>query len=702
MYQDNEIIFGIDFGTSNTVISYFFNNKSIVLSDGIYNSIPTKIGINNDNNIYCGNYIPLNIDNLIYNFKTLIGTNITFTDKLYTINDILLMFFNHIKKIIVKKFNNIKEFKTVISVPSNFNDIQREIIKNCFISVGFIILRIINEPSAAALAYGLNNVSDIEEKILVIDIGGGTFDITVLIKDNTFFQVEYSVGVNDLGGNNFTDIIYNYVLNLIINKEHINKNNLWYLCQKTKEKLTYLDEYEIKINNLIFTISKNKFEKISILLINKIEEQLFKINKNDIQKIILVGNSSKIPFLQKIIYDIFKIKPWIHPNLDAVVSYGACLYGAIIENIYNNNINKNVILIDVLPLSLGVETVDGAFSIIIPKNTPLPIKRSQKYTTDSPSDNTVKIKVYQGERKIAVKNTFIGEFIFDKITPSGTPIIDICFKVDLNGIINIIVTDKKSGIDKSILIKDLPKLNNDDIDLIINLANNTNNDDDIEILFKSRLYQINTKIEIIMNNIKINDKINDINKNDLFLQLENIDKKVNEINIVTEENNTLLLNIINEINDKFLLFTQNNSSIEDYEENTFDKLNIINELKNQLYNRLIILLNKNNEWKEYIDPIFEKLNENNITLEYIQDKLEIIKELEDDNTNDYKEQFNNLCLFIKSELENENIQLSSDKLKELNDFINFSINLIEKSENININWEEKLIELNNFCDKLTY
>ena len=734
----NNIIFGIDFGTSNTVISYFENNKTHILSDGIYKSIPTKIGIDFSNNkIYCGNYIPLNIDKIIYNFKTLEQLElIHFNNKVLTLNDIFIIFFSHIKNIITKKFNlinnntqtinnntqtinnniqtinnntqtinnntqtinnNIQTLDTIITVPSNFNDNQREMIKNSFIFNGFNVLRIINEPSAAALAYGLSS-NNLEEKILVIDTGGGTMDITVLVKDNTFFEVESSIGINDLGGNNFTDVIYNYILKQIDDK-NINTNNLWYQCQTAKEKLSYLDLYEIKINKLIYTITKKQFEKLCNGLINKIEELLLTID-NTIDYIILVGNSSKIPILQKIIYDIFKIKPWIHPNLDSVVSEGASLYGAIIKNIYN--VNTNVILIDVLPLSLGVELVDGTFSIIIPKNTPLPIKLTQKYTIDTPTEKSVPIKVYQGERKIANKNTLIGEFIFDKITPGGVPIIEICIKVDLNGIINIIITDKKSGIDKNILIKEIPKLNSDDIEYLINCATINDEIDNNELIFNSRLYQITTKIEIIINNININDKIED--KTSLFNEILLIENKLEyiklsnkESNTFNKENNTLLLNIINNINDKYSLFINNNN----IEENIIDTNDLIEImlLKDTLNSKINILLNKNPEWDEYLTPIIDKLTETNISLEYLKDKLEIIKELEDDTIEcNYKEQFKNLCLFIKKELEVGNINLDNEKLNKLNILINDSLKLI--NDNIDIDWYNKLLYLNTYCDNL--
>ena len=246
-----EILVGIDFGTTNTVISNFINNKSEIILDGIFKTIPSKIAYHN-NKIYCGNYIPLNCNNIIHSFK-IIDKTFILGDKEYTHPELLIIFFNHLKDLIIKnlKLSN-QVIKAVITVPSNFNDIQREIIKKAFENVNIKIIRIINEPSAAALAYGLNHSTNDNDNILVIDTGGGTMDFTVLEKTDMFFEVIHSCGLNNLGGNNFTNIISNDILKInSLNKEQINENILWNVSQKIKEKLSYLDMYETDINNLI-------------------------------------------------------------------------------------------------------------------------------------------------------------------------------------------------------------------------------------------------------------------------------------------------------------------------------------------------------------------------------------------------------------------------------------------------------------------
>jgi molecular chaperone DnaK len=686
-----DIILGIDFGTTSTVISYFENNKPNILLDGVFKTIKSKIGIK-DNNYTCGNYISLNSDEIIHSFKSQIGE----ADQ----NKNLLIFFDHLKKLIQKKFPNYN-LKAVITVPSNFNDIQREVIRNNFIITGFDIIRIINEPSAAALAYGLSLPKNNEDKILVIDLGGGTLDLTILLTDDGFFEVLHSIGLNDLGGNNFTKVIYDYILKNNKDFDKSKLNQLWYACQNAKEKLSWLDNYEIKINDFIFNLNIKQFENLCNPLIERLEKILIDINNSytDIEHIIMVGNSSKIPIIKILVEKIFKIKPWLHPNLESVVAEGACLYGAIIENKYITD--KNIILVDVLPLSLGVETIDGNFSVIIPKNTPLPIKRTQRYTTDTPSENSIKIKIYQGERLIANKNTLIGEFIFDKISIGGIPQIDITFKVDSNSIITVIITDKKSGIEKNILIKNITILNDEEIEQIINLANSNNKLDEEEMTKYNRIYLLNTKIEIAMNNITLNYLLDENKKKEILNELCQIESEI------LLADNVKLLKLLTIIDEKYLNLTQNNiDSLNNTDYSDLEKLMLI-ELKNELNSKIIFLLNKNSEWDEYLTPIIEKLTLANISLEYIQDKLEIIKELEDEDENIilYKDQFKSLCLFIKNQIEEDIISLDSIKMDTLILLVNDSLHLIENDNNANDNntndkyWEIKLMDFNKKCEE---
>jgi molecular chaperone DnaK len=702
-----DILLGIDFGTTNTIISHFINNKSVPILDSVFKTIPSKIGKYNDK-LYCGNYIPLTCQNIIHSFKISIGEQITFNfnDEInYTHTDLLIIFFKHLKDLIIRNLKLKDELiKSVITVPSNFNDTQREIIKSSFEVIGIKVIRIINEPSAAALAYGLNHSTDTNDKILVIDTGGGTMDFTILEKTDMFFEIIHSEGLNDLGGNNFTNLISEDILraNSLVNNVDINKNILWNISQKIKEKITYLDLYETSINKLLlnkvyrYTISRSRFENLCNKLIDKVIDVLKNIiiNYSDISYVILVGGTSRIPILQKIITEVTKMTLWVHPNLESVVAEGAGLYAGIIENKYS--LNEDVLLLDVLPLSLGVELVDGTYSIIIPKNTPLPIKRMQKYTTDSPADSSIKIKVYQGERKIANKNILIGEFVFDKVTTGGAPVIEIGFKVDLNSIINVIIIDKKSGIEKDIIIKNIHHISPEEIENIIDQSNKLSDIDDKELINAQNIYLIKTYIENSLINLQVNDLINENDKQIMLDKFKNIEDNLETMNSLQ------LVETLNQLQNEYSILGTVKSEQLDQSD---DKLNDIekifmNENKQELINKINILLVKQPEWEEFLNPVLEELSYNTVTIDYINKKIKIINDLENDQTDrNCKQEVNNLCLYLKNELETGSINLGEPKNNLLVELINNSLLLFTENDE-NIDWEEYLDQLNKQCEEI--
>ena len=708
MNTNKEILVGIDFGTTNTVITYFSNNKANILLDGVFKIIPSKIGKSNGK-LYCGNYIPVNCQNIIHSFKITIGQEHKFRfdndDIEYTHNQLLIIFFKHLLELIIKYFKSTDiVVKAVITVPSNFNDKQREIIRGAFESVGIKVIRIINEPSAAALSYGLNHSSQSEEKILVIDTGGGTMDFTILEKNDLFFEVVHSEGLNDLGGNNFTQLIFDDIVRTNnLNLDLINTNILWNQSQKIKEKLTYLDSYTVSISNLgqnidsiNYILYRTKFTNLASFLIKKVENVLGEILEkySDINYIILVGGTSRIPQLQETIKNITKKTPWIHPSLESVVAEGAGLYAGIIENVFTTN--DDVVLMDVLPLSLGVELADGSYSVIIPKNTPLPVKRSQKYTTDSPADSSIQVKVYQGERKIANKNFLIGEFIFDKVSMGGVPIIEISFKVDLSSIINVIVVDRKSGVEKTIIIKDIPKIEPEEVDKIIEQANNLADTDDSELLKSQNIYLIKTHIENSLINLQINDLISDEDKQNMLNKFQTIEDNLESMN------NLQLIETLKYLQDNFSILGSVQPGKDIDSEDSMDAVEklFLQDRKNELKNRVELLLVKNPEWEEFLQPVLEELSYQSISIDYINDKLKLLEQLEEDNTDtkDYKQEVVNLCMYLKNELETGSIDLGN-KNEILIDLINTTLNLvIENMENIN--WKEQLELLNEKCEEI--
>jgi len=711
----SSIVFGIDLGTTNTVISYFEDNKSKILMDGAFKLIPSKIYISSDNKIYCGNYIPIGAKDIINSFKVEIGKEykLVRNNKEYNISDILNIFINHIKFLIEKKFNGLTKIETVITVPSNFSDNQREIIRNAFINNNFIVIRIINEPSAASLAYGLNQGG--QNKIMVIDTGGGTMDITILQREENFFEVLHSEGLNDLGGNNFTNIIVNYIIdklnlekceNVYIDKttnKEILKDSLFYTAQRIKEKLSYQEHYTTNLKNLDIEynleLSSKEFNKLSSKLLQRVEDLLSNIIQTyeGIEYFVLVGGSSKMKILQEKIYDITGKKPWIHPNLESVVSEGAALYAGIIKGYYKSE--EDVLLVDVLPLSLGIETVDGNFSIIVHKNTPLPAKRYQRYTTDTPGESTIKIKIYQGERKIANKNTLIGEIEFNKVSLTGIPVIEIAFRIDLNGIINVTVLDKKSGAESNILLKDIPKYNENTLCKILEDAK-LNNDVDEEMVTRlQRIYIIKTKIENAFINLSINELLSEETKKEIQLHLNTIEEDLEQ------KTNTELLKIIYQLDEKYIGLTITNklSDNDEYHDKKMDELErvLLNELKADITRRSNLLLVQNPEWSEFIKPLLEELELSNLTMEYLQEKLVTLKELQDDNEEldrDYKEELKNMCIYLKSEIDEQQIKLSKDKKNILVTIITEILEIIENNDIIN--WEDKLKDFNKSCEEL--
>lgn len=700
--MSNSIVFGIDLGTTSTVISYFKDGKIKVFNDGAFKLIPSKIYISPENKIFCGNYIPLGVSDVINSFKVQIGNDflIERNNKKYNINDILTIFISHIKQLIINKFPNLINPQTVITVPSNFSDIQREIIKTAFINNSFEIIRLINEPSSAALSYGLNQKED--KKIMVIDTGGGTMDITILEKTDNFFEVIHSIGLNDLGGNNFTQVIVDDILKK--NKNIKSNDVLFYSSQRMKEKLSYLDNFEINLKQFLghdsfYNLSQKDFYKLSNRLLNRVDELLSEILKKyeDIEYFILVGGSSKMKILQDKIYDITRKKPWIHPNLESVVSEGAALYASIITGLYKTN--EDVLLVDILPLSLGVETADGNFSVIIPKDTPLPAKRTQKYTSDSPGDNLVKIKIFQGERKIANKNQLIGEVEFDKVSDVGMPVIDVTFKVDLNGIINIIILDKKSGLDKSVIIKDFPKYDEESLRKIIKDAE-LNNDADQEMTTKlQRIYIIKTNVENALINLNINELLSEESKNEIRRNLNEIEESLESLS------NQELLELMTKMDEKYAGLTQtleinDNDNNEDKKMEDLEKM-LINELKIDIIRRANLLLIQNPEWSEFINPLLEELEITNLSHEYLNEKLQILKEVQnEENTDrDYKEELKNLCIYLKTEFDEGQLEISDEKKIEFMEILKNNFDLLE-SDKSEINWEEKLNEFNKVCENL--
>ena len=360
----------------------------------------------------------------------------------------------------------------------------------------------------------------------------------------------------------------------------------------------------------------------------------------------------------------------------------------MVENI------DDLIVIDVLPLSLGVETADGNFSVIIPKNTALPTKRTQKYTTDSIGDNSITVKVYQGERLIANKNKLIGKFIFDRVSLTNSPVIEITFKVDVNSIISICIKDKESLYEKNIFIKQEEKLSLENIQEIINSAENNIEKDLNEYKRKELIYIIQNKTEKILDTIKYNNLINEENKKNMIIELlDNLDN-------IEKFTNQKLLQLRDSLNDNYI---KNDIKLDNLIDDNYYNIEetIIEEKKKLLEEKINYILNKSsltNYQLDFIQESYELLKITNIKLIELENKLTQFDNMFD--IVDYYDEFTQLCFFLKEQLINNQLEIKDCEKKTLKKYILKKIDLIKNKNKDKIDWKLELNNLNIFCDKI--
>ena len=496
---------GIDFGTTNSVISYFLDNDIKILKINNKSLIPSKIKITK-NKIYYGYEVNNDLDGLIINnFKNNIFINkiIKFNDKEYELDILIKNYLIYLTKLIKNNFKN-NNFNCIISVPNNFDDSKKLYIRDIFLKENFNIERIINESSAAAIYSSYNN-KNITEKILIVDIGGGTTDLTVLEKDEELFEIVESIGDSTLGGNNFTDILFDD-----LKKKY---NLIWNDAEILKKSLLNNDKININLKNNIYYLSQNYFENIFTDLIEKLKNLYSKIQSNDINKIILVGGSSKLLLIKRVTELFFKKNTITHNDLHTIVAKGSCKY---LTNLLNKN--SEIIVLDIVKLSIGIETSDDNFSIIIPKGTNLPAKISKRYVVTDLDES--EIKIYQGNSIIAKNNTLIKNLKFNNYQIKLNDVIEITINVDINELINIQIINLKNSekinttIEKTKIIeyKKLDKTKEN------------------EVFLKNKLiYEIKNIIKKYLDLIENNNKIENKNiiKNNLNNILKNIDLKSN-------------------------------------------------------------------------------------------------------------------------------------------------------------------------------